>query len=83
MDFKIKVSAVAANWVIEDPWHPEQKIDRHDDGSITLTVKAAHELEIIPRVLALGPEAEVLAPKSTREAIKARVEKMAEVYAKR
>ena len=83
MDFKIKVSAVAANWVTEDPWHPEQKVERLDDGSVLLTVKAAHELEIIPRVLALGPEAEVLSPKSTREAIMARVMKMAEVYEKR
>lgn len=81
MDFRIKVSAVAANWVIEDPWHPEQQVEKLEDGSIILTVKAAHELEIIPRVLALGPEAEVLAPKATREAMKARVQKMAEVYA--
>lgn len=83
MDFKIKISAVAANWVVEDPWHPEQQVELQEDGSIVLTVRAAHELEIIPRVLALGPEAEVLAPKSTREAIKARVQKMAEVYEKR
>ena len=83
MDFKIKISAIAANWVVEDPWHPEQSVELQNDGSIVLTVKAAHELEIIPRVLALGPEAEVLAPKSTREAIKARVQKMAEVYEKR
>lgn len=83
MDFKIKISAIAANWVVEDPWHAEQAVEPQEDGSIILTVKAAHELEIIPRVLALGPEAEVLAPKSTREAIKARVQKMAEVYEKR
>lgn len=80
-DFRIKISSIAANWVLEDPWHPEQQVERQEDGSIVLTVRAAHDLEIIPRVLALGPEAEVLAPSSTREAIKARVQKMAEVYA--
>ncbi|MCH8923368.1 MAG: VCBS repeat-containing protein [Planctomycetes bacterium] len=52
------------------------------DGSITLSVKAGHELEIIPRVLALGGEAEVLSPKSCRQAIANTVRKMAKRYDK-
>ena len=52
--FKVKISAYAAPWVEEDPWHPDQQIKKHVDGSITLTVNAAHDLEVIPRVLALG-----------------------------
>ena len=67
--FKIKISAYAAPWIEEDPWHPDQTIKRHDDGSVTLTVKAAHELDIIPRVLQLGAEAEVLSPASCRKAM--------------
>ena len=67
--FKIKISAYAAPWVQEDPWHPDQSIRRHDDGSVTLTVKAAHELDIIPRVLQLGAEAEVVSPASCRKAM--------------
>ncbi len=67
--FKIKISAYAAPWIEEDPWHPDQTIKRHDDGTITLTVKAAHELDIIPRVLQLGAEAEVLSPASCRKAM--------------
>lgn len=80
LDFRIKISAVAASWVTEDPWHPRQQVEPQEDGSIILTVKAAHELEIIPRVLALGPEAEVLGPESCRQAIQARIQKMAAVY---
>ena len=34
--FKIRVSAYAAPWVLEDPWHPEQKVEEHKDGSITV-----------------------------------------------
>jgi len=82
-DFKIKISSVAASWVMEDPWHPQQTIEPQEDGSIILTVKAAHDLEIIQRVLALGPEAELLSPKSTRNLIQQRVEQMANVYKKR
>jgi predicted DNA-binding transcriptional regulator YafY len=67
--FRIKISAYAAPWVEEDPWHPNQSVKRHADGSITLTVRAAHELDIIPRVLQLGAEAEVMSPASCRKAI--------------
>lgn len=68
-NFRIRISGYAATWVQEDPWHPEQEVEVHQDGSVTLKVRAAHDLEILPRVLALGPEAELLAPKSSRESI--------------
>ena len=78
--FRIRISAYAAPWIEEDPWHPEQKIKREADGSIVLTVRAGHDLEIIPRVLALGAEAELLAPASSRQKLKITVAKMAKQY---
>jgi predicted DNA-binding transcriptional regulator YafY len=66
--------------VKEDPWHPEQKLEPQPDGSVLLTVKAAHELEIIPRVLALGAEAEILAPASCRKAVADIVKQLAAKY---
>jgi predicted DNA-binding transcriptional regulator YafY len=65
--FKIKISAYAAPWIEEDPWHPNQEIKHHVDGSMTLTVEASHDLEVIPRVLALGTEAELVSPASSRK----------------
>lgn len=79
-DFRIRITARGARWVLEDPWHPQQKIERDADGGIVLTVPAHHDLEIIPRVLALGSEAEVLAPASCRKAITAIVRSLAERY---
>ncbi len=79
-DFRIRISAHAAPWVIEDPWHPAQKIERLETGEVVLTVKAAHELEIIPRVLALGPEAEILAPASCRRNVAKMIREMAARY---
>jgi predicted DNA-binding transcriptional regulator YafY len=79
-DFRIRISAHAARWVIEDPWHPGQQIERLDSGEIILTVKAAHELEIIPRVLALGPEAEILSPASCRKNVAKMIREMAARY---
>lgn len=81
-DFKIRISNRGARWVLEDPWHAEQKVERQADGSIVLTVPAHHELEIIPRVLALGSEAEVLAPASCRKAMGVIVRQLAEKYEK-
>jgi len=79
-NFRIHISARAAPWVREDPWHPQQLVRPRRDGSIELTVTAAHELEIIPRVLALGSEAQVLAPASCRQTIARLVRQMAALY---
>ena len=80
MNFKIRIGNHVARFVEEDPWHPDQTIKRLKDGSIELTVKASHELEIIPRVLALGADAELLSPASTRKAVAKMVEAMAQKY---
>jgi predicted DNA-binding transcriptional regulator YafY len=81
-EFRIRVSAYGAPWVREDPWSAQQSLEPQDDGSVILTVKAAHDMEIIPRVLALGAEAEVLSPASCREAIGKIVQQLASVYEK-
>ena len=79
-NFKIKISPHAARWVIEDPWHPEQKIKQSKDGGIVLSVKAVHELEIIPRVLNLGAHAEILSPATARELMSEIIKQMAKKY---
>ncbi|QDU99230.1 helix-turn-helix transcriptional regulator [Lignipirellula cremea] len=80
-DFVIRISAHGARWVLEDPWRPDQQVAQQPDGGILLTVKAAHELEIIPRVLALGSEAEVISPASCRQTIAQMIAQMASRYA--
>jgi len=79
-NFRIRISAYAAPWVREDPWHADQQVTPQADGSLILTVRAAHELEIIPRVLALGTEAELLSPASCRRAIAGIVGQLAAMY---
>lgn len=81
--FQIKISAYASPWVEEDPWHPEQQIKRHQDGSITLTVEAAHDLEVLPRVLALGADAELISPAASRRAIAETIAGMHRRYEKK
>lgn len=79
-DFRIRVSSRAARWLVEDPVHPEQKIKQLDDGSMELTVQAVHEMEIIPRVLSMGIEAEILAPPHARRRMTEMVREMARKY---
>ncbi|MFT5527697.1 MAG: putative DNA-binding transcriptional regulator YafY, partial [Pirellulaceae bacterium] len=79
-NYRIRVSQKAAPWVLEDPWHPQQEMKVQKDGSIIITLNAAHDLEIIPRVLALGNEAEVLAPIACRRAIAELVQQMSRKY---
>lgn len=81
-NFRIRISEYAAPWVLEDPWHPSQKVKRLKDGGIELSIKASHELEIIPRVLSLGGEAELLSPNSARQKIADMIASMSSHYQK-
>lgn len=79
-DYRIRITSRGARWVLEDPWHADQHVEQQKDGGIILTVRAAHELEIIPRVLSLGAEAEVLSPASCRKTIAQIVQQLADKY---
>lgn len=80
-NFKIRIGPHAARWVSEDPWHPDQQIKPLVDGGIELTVKAAHDLAIIPRVLSLGADAEIVSPASVRKQMAEIVQQLAKRYA--
>lgn len=81
-EYVLKISKRAAPWVLEDPWRPDQETQELPDGSLLLKVQAGHDLEIIPKALALGGEAEILEPTSCREAVREMVERMRETYAR-
>lgn len=77
---KIRLGTNAGGWVREDPWHPEQTLEQLEGGTYLLTVPAAHPRELLPKVLALGADAEVLEPESFRGAVRGAVETLAAVY---
>ncbi len=79
--YAIRLSAQAARWVQEDPWHAEQTIVEHSDGSVLLTVTAYHDVEIIQRVMRLGTEAEIISPAHCRTEIRDTVAKLSKMYA--
>ncbi|TWU37096.1 helix-turn-helix transcriptional regulator [Novipirellula artificiosorum] len=77
---KIRLGQRAAAWVGEDPWHPEQQIEAGDDGYSILTVPTSHPREVLPKVLSLGTEAEVIEPAEFRDAVAEAVQQMAAKY---
>ncbi|KLU01537.1 transcriptional control [Rhodopirellula islandica] len=81
---KIRLGNRSASYLREDPWHPEQKlelVDPDDPASDTiLTVPASHPRELLPKVLALGSDAEVLEPAEYRQTVADVVQKLAQAY---
>lgn len=51
-------------------WHADQKMTLHDDGSMTLEVPYANEIEIAGEIMRLGMHAKVMAPQSLADYIK-------------
>lgn len=80
VEVTIRLSQRAAVWLTEEPWHPEQRLEASADGSSTLTVSASHPRELMPKLLALGEDAEVLSPPEFRQAVAQTVQKMAQRY---
>lgn len=77
---KIRLNKRSAAYVGEDPWHPEQTLEDLDEQHTLLTVPAAHPREILPRVLSLGADAEVIEPVEFRDVVAESVRSMASIY---
>ncbi len=66
---RLRFKAHAARYVREKDWHPTQKVRVNGDGSLTLTFRVNHLLEVKRWVLSFGADCEVLAPKELTEQI--------------
>lgn len=77
---RVRFSARLAPWITETPWHIQQRVEADDDGGVVATFPAVYERELLPRILALGPEAEVLEPQSARDAALVALETAAKTY---
>ncbi|MCC6508308.1 MAG: WYL domain-containing transcriptional regulator [Pirellulaceae bacterium] len=78
--YEIRLSPHAARWVQEDPWHAQQSFTAEADGGGLLRVPAYHDMEIVPRVLQLGHEAELISPASCRKLIADTIHQMSARY---
>lgn len=60
----LRFDAEAAQWVAQEQWHPQQRIERHEDGGLTLHLPFADATELAMDVLRHGPHVRVLQPPS-------------------
>ena len=78
---RVKFTRSAATYVAERIWSDDQKVVVHKDGSITLTMTARSELEVVAWVLSFGDAAELLSPKWLREELAGQVQRLGARYA--
>ena len=81
-EVRISFSKKQAPYIQERIWHPSQKIEVQDDGSIIITFHAGSEYEIKRWVLQFGADAQVIEPKSLQKEIIAELEAMLKAYKK-
>ncbi|HEX2824746.1 MAG TPA: WYL domain-containing protein [Burkholderiales bacterium] len=65
----LRFSANAARWVADERWHPQQIGQFLTDGRYELRVPYRDATELAMDVMRFGPEVEVAAPDSLREAV--------------
>jgi predicted DNA-binding transcriptional regulator YafY len=78
--YKVKLTSRATVWVTEEPWHPEQVIEKISDTHSVLTVPVSNPRNILPKILALGADAELLSPEDRRQELKVTAKEMVEHY---
>jgi proteasome accessory factor C len=59
----------AARWVADEHWHPHQEGEILPNGGYRLRIPYGRPEELVRDILKYGPEVEVLAPKSLRQAV--------------
>ena len=72
--------AERARWVSREIWHPQQDGKLQLDGSYLLRFPYAEEPELVMDILKYGPEVQVLAPDSLRDAVAAKLRAAAALY---
>ena len=69
-----------AHFVRERRWHPSQRIEEQEDGSLVLHMKTTGLVEVKNWVLTFGSGAEVLAPESLRQDCRSELADMLKLY---
>lgn len=79
-EVSLRFAPEAATYAAERRWSRDQRCEMHDDGSVTLPIRAHNEAECLSWVLGFADRAQVLAPNWLRREIKKTVSAMARLY---
>lgn len=79
-EVSIWFSPQKAHFIRERQWHPSQRIEVQEDGSLLLHMKTGGLVEVRNWVLQFGSDAEILEPASLREESKSEIKAMLKRY---
>jgi predicted DNA-binding transcriptional regulator YafY len=77
----LRFTPARARYVALEEWHPKQRARWEKDGRYVLEIPFSSETELAADILTLGPDVEVLAPASLREAVARKAAETLELYA--
>jgi predicted DNA-binding transcriptional regulator YafY len=79
-DVVLRFDATVASRVSETTWHPTQRLEAQEDGSVVFRATVAGPIEIRLWILSWGDAVEVLEPVELREDVAATLRRAAERY---
>ena len=77
----LKFTAESARWVADEEWHPQQRQERREDGSLILHIPYRHARELSMDIQRYGADVEVLSPPELRTLVADSLAKAATQYA--
>lgn len=79
-EVELRFEAVFAETVSDTLWHKTQRLEEHEDGSLTFRCRVAGLEEIVWWVLSMGPHCRVIAPAELRERVREKSRATAALY---
>lgn len=80
---KLHFDEVAGQYVLREAWHPKQRVETLDDGTLLLSVPYTDSTEIVGEILRWGAKVEVVEPRELREEVSREAERIAALYQER
>lgn len=72
-----------AQWIREQVWHLDQKLETLQDGGLRLVLPVTDFREVKLRVLQFGADVEVIEPEELRKEVRDEIRRMAKIYRSR
>ena len=77
---RIRFAVAAARYIQEHTWHESQTLEPQPDGTVICILQLKSLVEVQSWILSFGPRAEALEPPELREAVKADLRTLQEIY---
>ena len=77
---RIRFAVAAARYIQEHTWHESQTLEPQPDGTVICNLQLKSLVEVQSWILSFGPRAEAIEPPELREAVKADLRTLQEIY---